>query len=128
VKKLTPKEVEALVAAGQEIGSVLDEIDLLRTNTQAEFERLLTELAEPQETARGILEDAANAAEVYASERSEKWQEGETGERYMEWLGELRGLADAAAEDVDAPDIADLERPDWVDAISNAQNFAEFEA
>jgi len=127
VKKLTPKEIERLRTAGSEIASVLEEIEELRVTTATEFERLLSELAEPKEAAREILDDAASAAEEYFDERSEKWQEGDAGQAYDEWKNRLRTLADDMAEDIEPPEIGDIERPSWVDDLGEC-DFAEFEA
>jgi hypothetical protein len=126
MKKMTANEVARLTAAADEVSSILDEMDLIRTHAESEFERLIGELSTPMEEARGLLEDAANAAEEYYDERSEKWMEGDTGTAYAEWKETLRGLADDAGTDIEAPQIAEIERPDWVDRASNA-DFVEFE-
>ena len=127
MKKLKESEVDALQSAASEIVSVLDAIDELREATEAEIGRLLTELIEPQETARGILEDAASAADEYYDERSEKWQEGDAGQAYDEWRNRLRSLADDLGEEIDPPTISEVERPTWVDDLGSV-DFAEFEA
>jgi hypothetical protein len=126
MKKMTPNEVERLIAAATEVDAILDEMDLIRTHAESELGTKIAELREPLDEARGLLEDAAQAAETYYDERSEKWQEGDTGSAYCDWKNDLRSLADAAGDDIDAPEIAEIERPDWVDRALNA-DFAEFE-
>jgi len=127
VKKLTRNEVETLQTAAREIVSIYEEMDQVRTHAEEELARLVLELGEPMENARGVLEDAANLAEEYYDERSEKWQEGDTGSAYSEWKENLRRLADELGEDVEPPQIGEVEQPDWVGEITEVE-FAEFEA
>ena len=127
MKKLTRNEVETLQTAAREIVSIYEEMDQVRTHAEEELARLVLELGEPMENARGVLEDAANLAEEYYDERSEKWQEGDTGSAYSEWKENLRRLADELGEDVEPPQIGEVEQPDWVGEITEVE-FAEFEA
>ena len=126
MKKLTRNEVERLQGAARDIVAIYDEMDQIRTHAESEFSRLIAELEDPKETARGILDDAAMSAEEYYDERSEKWLESDAGEVYGEWKDNLRRLADEIAEDVEPPEIADVEQPDWVGEIAEC-DFAEFE-
>jgi hypothetical protein len=126
MQKLTRNEVDRLTGAARTISDVFDEIAAMRERYLTEFQNVLSELAEAQEEARGILDDAASAAEEYADERSEKWHESERGSAYNEWKENLRRLADEASEDIEPPEISELEAPEWV-AECAACDFAEFE-
>ena len=124
MKKLTRNEIDRLQTAASEITAIYEEMDQVRTHAEEELARLVMELSEPMETARGVLEDAANAAEEYYDERSEKWLESEAGEAYGEWKENLRRLADDLGEDIEPPQIGEVEQPDWIGEIA-ACDFAE---
>jgi hypothetical protein len=124
MKKLPHHGLEKLAEAAANIESTYAEIEELFTSFASECERLWLELDGFQQDAARVLDDAATEAELYFDERSEKWQEGEAGERYAEWRDELRRLADDLNEDTERPDIETPERPDWLGEITEA-NFAE---
>jgi hypothetical protein len=128
MKKFTAKEIDRLGDAAREVESVLAKIEQLRVDTLLAYETLIGELDEPQETVRGMLEDAANAAADYYDNRSEKWQEGDTGSAYATWRDELQSLADGAAEPFEAPDFPEIETPDWLERCASYEpDFVEFE-
>lgn len=124
--KLTKAELAKLADAGAEISGVFDDLEALREKFAEEAANLISEAAEAIETARGIMDDAASAAEEYHDDKSDAWQEGERGQAYAEWRDRLRSVADAIAEDIEFPEVAEIERPDWVGEISDL-DFAEFE-
>ena len=126
MKKLSRKDVDRLKGAAREIAAIFEEMEQVRAFAHSEFERLIAELEEPREEARSVLDDAFLAAEAYFDDRSESWMDSETGQSYAEWRDRLRGLADTLAEDVEPPEIAEVETPEWVAEITEVE-FAEFE-
>lgn len=71
---------------------------------------------------KGVYEDIAGEARDYYDNRSEKWQEGDTGQAYQEWLDSLESpdLDDAEIEipeDLEFPEsIPDFSSPEFLPA------------
>jgi hypothetical protein len=127
MKSLTKTERQRLDAASAELDALFQELEVEREAFTGSMQRIIEKIAEQREEAHGILEDAADAADVYFDERSEKWQEGDTGQHYAEWRDRLRELADGADEDIEPLEVAEIETPQWVDDIRQSGDFAEFE-
>lgn len=68
------------------------------------------------EEARGIANDIASEIDAYISERSDKWQEGDTGQAYGAWKDAWEGLD---LTDLDVVEESDLPEPDHVDELNN---------
>jgi len=124
--KLTPKEVGTLMEASLEVAKLYENLDQAKAHYLAEVERITQEINDAKDDARGIMEDAANAAEEYYDNKSEKWQEGDRGQAYSEWKERLRYIAESIAEDVEAPEVSDTEAPEWVSELGECE-FSEFE-
>lgn len=124
--KISRKDLDRLAAAGSEISGVFDDLEVLRAKFAEDAANLISEAAEAIETARGIMDDEANAAEAYYDEKSEAWQDGERGQAYSEWKDRLREIADAIAEDIEFPEVSEIEAPEWVNTIKDP-DFSEFE-
>lgn len=125
--KLTQKETDRLIDAGSAITDLFAKLETEREAFAGAVERIKEQIAEAQQEAWELLDDAARAAEEYHDERSEKWQEGERGQAYAEWRDRLQALA---GEMEAAPEIAVPEGwddPSWLAEISDPSEFAEFE-
>ena len=48
--------------------------------------------------AESVFDEAAAEAEGYFDDRSEGWQEGDRGQAYEEWMGQLREFAESLSE------------------------------
>jgi len=62
--------------------------------------------------------------ETYFDERSEKWQEGEAGTAYQEWMGEWQ---EAELDELEAPELPDepeFPHADTIEALSEEPNDA----
>ena len=55
----------------------------------------------------GIVEDIASEAESDFNDKSEKWQEGERGQAFSEWMGELQSFSLTEIDPVEAPEPPD---------------------
>lgn len=86
---------------------------------------VIDRLNEKRDELHGILDEAASDASTYYDERSEKWQEGDRGSVYSDWKDELQRIAGEIAEEFEVPEYPDLEEPDWVGEVENAE-FVEF--
>lgn len=126
MNKISTKNLDELAAIGSEVGTLFDDLDELREKFEAEAAVILERIAEAKGEARDIMDEAANDAESYYDERSEKWQEGDRGQAYSEWKDRLRSVAEAIEEDLDAPEVQMPERPSWVDELREP-DFSEFE-
>lgn len=125
MNKIDTKAVARMMEKAMAVSQVLEEAEKVRADAEARINALLSEAAEAKEEVREILDDAAMEAEAYYDERSEKWQEGDRGQAYSDWKDRLRELADAVAEDIEPPELPEIERPDWLSDVPEAE-FSEF--
>lgn len=65
-----------------------------------------------------ILDEAANEAETYFDEKSEKWQEGERGQAYSEWKDALGNARDLAATEIEPIEIEEIDVDEVVDFLN----------
>ena len=106
--------VSALGDAGKELEAAV-----------ASYNEALERLGEAVETARdtynekvvdlkAVYEEIHGEADSYYSDRSERWQEGEAGEAYSEWMGQLEepGIEDI---EIELPDPLEIDLPDFED-------------
>jgi chromosome segregation ATPase len=128
VKSLNNKEQERLRTAGATLADLFAELEVEREAFTGTMARIMEKMAEARQEAWEVLDDAANSADEYYDERSEKWQEGDVGQAYDEWRNRIRSLADEAAEDVEPLDVAEIDIPGWVDELRQPEDFAEFES
>lgn len=128
MKTLTKQDRARLDTASVALDELFAELETEREAFTGAMQRIIEQMAEHREAVREVLDDAASAAEEYYDERSEKWQEGDTGQAYTEWRDRLRELADAADEDIEPLEVADIDIPGWVDDIRQSGDFAEFDA
>jgi hypothetical protein len=124
--KLSRKDLNKLAELGGDANELWGELDTLLAKFGDELDALLEKLREVQTEAAGIMDDAANEAKSYYEEKSETWQEGERGGRYAEWKDRLREIADAINEDIEPPEVAMPDRPDWIGDLEDP-DFSECE-
>lgn len=117
--KLTQADLTLLSVHACNAGEAFDELLTLADTFATEAAALLEKFAEAQNEACAIMEDAANDAESYYDEKSEKWQEGERGQIYDEFKNRLRELADALGETFEAPEVEIGDRPEWIDNLQD---------
>ena len=123
--KLTQNEVTRLQSASAAISELYEELDNTRQRFESEIAEIKSKIGEAKQDAWEVLDDAANQAESYYDERSEKWQEGDRGQAYSEWKDELRRLADECAEDDEDTEISVPDEPGFVGEIRDCE-FSEF--
>ena len=68
------------------------------------YNRTVNDYNEALEEARGFVFDIANEIDSYMTEKSERWQEGDTGQAYQAWKD--------AWEALDLDDIEQMEEPE----------------
>lgn len=100
MKKIDNKAWEKFSAAHSTINAIKDEAEHLIEELNAKLADLAEQANAARDEAFSALDEAANDAESYYDERSEKWQEGEAGQLYSEWKDELANARDQLSEDV----------------------------
>ena len=113
-------ELHELQDLAADIKSSLAEYDELRTQVAADIEKIVTDLNEKRQRAWEIMDGAATEADGYYDDRSEKWQEGEKGQRFAEWRDELQRVAGEIEEEIEAPELPEIEEPGWVGEIADS--------
>ena len=108
------------------LASALDEAETIHAEFEmasADYNNLIVHLserfAEATEVARGIVEDAAFAADEYHDLKSEAWQEGDRGQAYAEWRDRLQQVAEAISDVLMAEETTSPDRPDWFDDLAD---------
>lgn len=119
MNRLNRSTLDALASIASEVSQGFDELEALTTKYEEDALNLIAQIDERKAEAAEIMDGAANDAESYFDEKSEKWQEGERGEIYGEWRNRLREVADAIAEDIEAPEVQAPDRPDWIDNLAD---------
>lgn len=125
--RISEKTLDKLREASNAVSELFDELEVERELFEGKARRLIEQIDEAKEEARALMDDEALSAESYYDERSEKWQEGDRGQAYGEWKDRLREVAESIAEDIEAPEVPDIDRPHWMDELRDP-DFAEFEA
>jgi hypothetical protein len=114
-----------LADACSDIRAAMTTYEEIKAEFEAKVAEIVAEANAARDKAYGILDEAASDAESYYDERSEKWQEGDRGSAYSDWKDALRSLADQIEDEIEAPEIAELEEPGWLGELEN-QEFVEF--
>ena len=115
MKKFSKDDISRLGTTGQTLTSAWSDVADCKNavdDAVAEMNAAIERYNEAMEEARGFVEDLANIANEYMGERSEKWQEGEAGQAYQEWIFALENVDFSEVEEVkveypDEPDHAD---------------------
>jgi len=122
VKQISKKDWERLEGLLKELGVHKGKIEAAILAAQNAIDAVLTEANETREEIRGVLEDWCNEAESYYDERSEKWQQGDAGDAYSQWMNTIQDVQarfDMAFE-VDLPtDI--LEEIEGMEAVTDGE-------
>lgn len=123
--KFTTHERAALAFAAAEAEAIHAEIEDLIAQYNADIAALVERFADATDIARGLVEDAASAADVYFDDKSEKWQEGDRGQAYQAWQGRLQDVAEAIGERLEAEEPSAPDLPDWIGDLGD-EEFLEF--
>jgi F0F1-type ATP synthase membrane subunit b/b' len=126
MNKIDKRSMTAITGAAEKLDALLADYELEREIASAKFGQMIDAINDAREELRGMLEDEANAAEAYADDRSEKWQESDRGQAYNEWKDRLRSLADDAATDFEGPEFTEIDEPSWLADVKDGE-FSEFE-
>lgn len=112
MKKLSKDSVKKLADASAKMTEIKDKVESLIEDTNSKMIDLIALFNDERNTAASILDDLNNEQNSYFDDRSEKWQEGDTGQAYSGWMEnvarELERLSDDVVLEVEI-DLSDLE-------------------
>lgn len=112
MKKLSKDSVKKLADASAKMTEIKDKVESLIEDTNSKMIDLIALFNDERNTAASILDDLNNEQNSYFDDRSEKWQEGDTGQAYSRWMEnvarELERLSDDVVLEVEI-DLSDLE-------------------
>jgi hypothetical protein len=77
---------------------------------------------EQLEEARGFAEDMVSEIDSYMSDRSERWQDGDTGQAYSDWKSEWENVALDELEHVEVPELPSTDHGDALDQAPEEPN------
>lgn len=101
-----------------ELDNVEDAINTYNEKVAALFAELITSNVEKLNTviseARDFVDALKSDAQDHYDEKSEGWQEGEKGQSYQEWIGEMESVVDML-EDVAVTEPDELTMDDVVE-------------
>lgn len=128
MKKLTKEEaaqrgklVEDLRAASAKVEDEIAAFNAKREELAKPMNDAIAAFNKIAEDAEGFVSDIVSSMDDYASEKSDKWQESDTGQAFEEWKSAWEGIACEAFDDVS---IEEVEMPD-TDMIDDLENAPE---
>jgi hypothetical protein len=125
MKKLSKTQLAELTAHVTALATHKAEIDDAWARFEGAHDDLTTAIGEYNSALASVTEwrdGITQEMQDYFDERSEKWQDGDAGQAYQEWIGEWAGLE---LEEVDVPDLPDQPEPEHIELLENAPQEAE---
>lgn len=127
MNRIDSKTLLALSGLAEELQEIIREYDAARQIADAEFAKIVAEANEKRQEVYELLDDLHREADEYFDGRSEKWQDGEKGQNYASWRDELERVRGEVEEEIEAPEIPDLEEPGWLIEIADPDSAGWFE-
>jgi len=119
MRKFSKAQAQAVSDAIDACGEAATALEKAVSNYNTEMESLKTAVSDAVETynekvglLKGVYEEIGSEARDYYDERSEKWQEGDAGATYLEWVEALEN-PDLDEIDFTEPDEIDIDVPDF---------------
>lgn len=106
------KAISEATKAEEDLVSAIEEYNQHRDEIVSVVEQALETYNDKLIAIKDVYEGIAEEARNYYDERSEKWQEGDAGTNYNEWVDALEAVEFDEVE-LDLPD--ELPMPDFVD-------------
>lgn len=122
MRSFTKNQIADLEAARNKIEDSKSAVIEALREAQRIVDVALKDLNEKREEAAELVEELRGKAEDYFNEKSEKWQESETGERYSSWMSAIEEVGITIQDDLslDLEEIAHEEMDaveEWMSAI-----------
>lgn len=115
MKQISQKDKGRLREAHERLTELREEAVAVCDEVRAKLDAILQKIEDEREAIHGLVEDLASEAQSYFDEKSEKWQDGDAGQQYQEWISELEG----AAAECDQPVEVVFEPEDMLEQIDN---------
>lgn len=114
MNKLNKEQQENKNRLNQKIHDELDNVEEAINTLNERVKALYAELIVPAvdklnltlEEVRNFADEVKSEAQDYFDERSEKWQEGDKGQQYQEWINSMETVAEL--EDIETVEPDDL--------------------
>jgi chromosome segregation ATPase len=94
MQKLSKRDLERIKDAATRMEDLQSKVEEIVTKANSELEALVEEFEDARHDAFGALDDICNEAQDYFDERSEKWQDGDKGDQYRDWISSLEEVRD----------------------------------
>jgi hypothetical protein len=105
---------DTLQQAEADVAAAVEEYNAALALAWTEVEVALEKLYEARGDASSVISSFVQQMEDYASERSERWQEGEAGQSYEAWKNSFEEITmDLEADPVEVPTPLDV--GDWLE-------------
>jgi uncharacterized coiled-coil DUF342 family protein len=101
------REMEASVVTA--VGGVNEQIEVVNAKI-GEYNALLEE-------AEGIRDEVVGQMDEYSNERSEKWQEGDTGSAFNDWKSEWESADFTGIDEIDDIAAPDMDNADDIENL-----------
>lgn len=115
IPKATQKQIETLIEqlydCADKVGDEIDAYNNVVEQHRSAIDEAITAYNEKVSELCEIYQGLADEAGSYYMERSEKWREGEAGEKYAAWAEQLNEAVSSLADLKDI-DIETIEEPD----------------
>jgi uncharacterized coiled-coil DUF342 family protein len=121
-KKQREELISKLDNARGELNSAITDFNNAVESAKEPVTEAWTAYNEIVQEANALLEELASDAQNYFDERSEKWQEGDAGEQYNQWIEQFQEEI-CEIDEIDFP--SELEEPDLDEAIDKLENLVE---
>jgi hypothetical protein len=112
--KLLAKALEACNEAAGQLQHAVESFNDAIAKERGAVEEHLAAYTEKLDLLKGVYAEIGEEARNYYDERSETWQESDTGTAYSEWVDQLES-PDIEDLDIDFPDELEVELPDFTD-------------
>ena len=127
MRKLSQKDLKRFAEAKSEIEAAKSKVEAILNEAKSEIEDIVNNANTLRDEIYGAFDDLVNEAQSYYDEKSEKWQEGDNGQQYQNWIQKLEEIRDEIGDDisVDLDESVDLEAFDNIANSLSDENIPE---
>lgn len=111
MRKLSQKDLKRIAEEKDAIDEAKSKLEAIIEEMKGKVAEAISAVNDARDSAYNALDDIVNEAQSYYDEKSEKWQEGDNGQQYQEWIGKLEEARDAVGEEfeLDLEEAIDIE-------------------
>lgn len=120
MKKIDKTSMKKIDDAKSSLVDIAAKAAAVVASMNEQLERLSDEANEARQEIYDVLDDVVTQASDYYDERSEKWQEGDAGSAYQDWINTIESARDAFGDDLDLTIKEDVDDfADMLDGIGD---------